>query len=65
MYPATHLANSSRLHISDLPNKRTPLFADCNGDSLVIMTTDYFLYQYQIIKREDFNGIYTFWTEPM
>ncbi|KAH3756207.1 RAB6A-GEF complex partner protein 1 [Pelomyxa schiedti] len=48
MYSSDHLSNSSRLHASELPNKRKPVLCDCNDSDLVIFTEDNFLYQYHI-----------------
>lgn len=45
---------SSVLGRTTLPPKRFPLFLDCHDDTLILFTTDYFLYQYRL--ENNFNN---------
>lgn len=48
-YYRTRLSNSALLFKSVLPQKKRPLYIDCNDTFLVLFTVDSFFYQYSII----------------
>lgn len=53
-YPKTHLDQSSLLLRHSMPQKRKPLFMDCNDSFLIIFTTDSYFYEYTILP--DYNN---------